>query len=219
VLIPLDSHLHGHKFAIVHKSWDVTSDDPTLNPPMQEGLTNPLWRDTVQVPPGGSVTMRILTDNPGTWFFHCHIEWHLQAGLAYTFFEAPTLAQQLVKPPQFMYDQCAKLGVPYTGNAAGHNSTTDLSGLNVGELAVDVTCFGRSLIAPLFNRTLSTSIGMDAKGDWSRVRMRFQCSLWRAYYRVVCVDGTDAEPLKAAWVIRRHRSSFCKDGVKTRCED
>ncbi|KIM31143.1 Ferroxidase [Serendipita vermifera MAFF 305830] len=125
-------HLHGHKFAIVHKSWDVASDDPELNPPMEEGLANPLWRDTVQIPPGGSVTMRFITNNPGTWFFHCHIEWHLEAGLAFTFFEAPTIAQQWVKPPQFMYDQCAKLGTPFTGNAAGHNSTTDLSGLNVG---------------------------------------------------------------------------------------
>lgn len=125
-------HLHGHKFAIVHKSWDVASNDPTLNPPRTENHPNPLWRDTVQIPPGGSVTMRFLTDNPGTWFFHCHVEWHLEAGLAYTFLEAPTLAQELVHPPQFMYDHCAKLGVPYTGNAAGRNSTTDLRGLNVG---------------------------------------------------------------------------------------
>jgi iron transport multicopper oxidase len=127
------SHLHGHKFAVMHMSWDVASNDPTLNPPFQDNLTNPLWRDTIRIPPGGSVTLRIRTDNPGTWFFHCHIEWHLEAGLAFTFFEAPTLAQQLLKPPQSMYDQCATQGIPYTGNAAGHNSTTDLSGLNVGK--------------------------------------------------------------------------------------
>ncbi|CAG8699679.1 16609_t:CDS:1, partial [Acaulospora colombiana] len=125
-------HLHGHKFAIVHKSWNVASDDPELNPPVQEGLANPLWRDTFQVPPDGSVTIRFHTDNPGAWLFHCHIEWHLQAGLAFTFLEAPTMAQQFVHPPDFMYEQCRKVGTPYTGNAAGHNSTTDLSGLNVG---------------------------------------------------------------------------------------
>ncbi|KAG8777671.1 ferroxidase fet3 [Serendipita sp. 407] len=127
-------HIHGHKFAIVHKSWNVASDDPELNPPRPTGIiANPLWRDTVQIPPdGGAVSMRIITDNPGTWLFHCHIEWHLQAGLAFLFLEAPTLSQQLVKPPTFMYDQCRKLGIPTTGNAAGHNSTTDFSGLNVG---------------------------------------------------------------------------------------
>lgn len=31
-----------------------------------------------------------------------------------------------------MFKQCDALGVPTTGNAAGHNSTTDLSGLSIG---------------------------------------------------------------------------------------
>lgn len=156
---------------------------------MQEGLANPLWRDTVQIPPGGSVTMRFVTNNPGTWFFHCHIEWHLEAGLAYTFFEAPTLAQQLVKPPQFMYDQCQKLGIPFTGNAAGRNSTTDLSGLNVGTYLFTALGFG-TLCLYAFNRTLSSSIGMDTKGNWSYVRLRLQCCLWWPHYRVVRIDGS-----------------------------
>lgn len=34
--------------------------------------------------------------------------------------------------PQFMYDQCAELGQSTTGNAAGLNSTTDLTGLTLG---------------------------------------------------------------------------------------
>jgi iron transport multicopper oxidase len=28
-------------------------------------------------------------DNPGAWFLHCHIDWHLEAGLAIAFAEAP----------------------------------------------------------------------------------------------------------------------------------
>jgi iron transport multicopper oxidase len=40
--------------------------------------------------------------------------------------------QQWTKPPQYYFDHCKMLGVPISGNAAGHNSTTDLSGLNVG---------------------------------------------------------------------------------------
>lgn len=58
-------------------------------------------RDTVMIPPGGSVTLHWTADNPGVWFFRefcsalvgrldetdtisrltltdCHIEWHLQ---------------------------------------------------------------------------------------------------------------------------------------------
>ncbi|KAI8844847.1 multicopper oxidase-domain-containing protein [Chytridium lagenaria] len=32
--------------------------------------------------------IRFVADNPGVWFFHCHIEWHIQAGLAMAFVEA-----------------------------------------------------------------------------------------------------------------------------------
>ncbi|KIP07399.1 hypothetical protein PHLGIDRAFT_38701, partial [Phlebiopsis gigantea 11061_1 CR5-6] len=49
----------------------------------------PIRRDTVQVPPGEGVALRVVADNPGAWMFHCHIEWHLEAGLAGTFLEAP----------------------------------------------------------------------------------------------------------------------------------
>lgn len=64
-------HLHGHHFQVVHKSQDVTSDDPEVNPPLVEGLANPMRRDTVTVPPGGSATLRFRADNPGAWFLHC----------------------------------------------------------------------------------------------------------------------------------------------------
>ncbi len=44
-------HLHGHHFQVVHKSQDVTSDDPTINPPFNASQVNPMRRDTVVVPP------------------------------------------------------------------------------------------------------------------------------------------------------------------------
>ena len=61
-----------------------------------------------------------------------HIEWHLEAGLAVEFIEAPLVMQQRSNVPQSMYDQCRIDGTPFSGNAAGHNSTTDLSGLPLG---------------------------------------------------------------------------------------
>ncbi|CAE6417231.1 unnamed protein product [Rhizoctonia solani] len=125
-------HLHGHKFAIMHRSDDVTSDDPAINPPFDNNQANPIWRDTVQIEGGGSVTLRWQADNPGAWLFHCHLEWHLEAGLAWIFLEAPNVIQQWTKPPQYYFDQCRMLGVPISGNAAGHNSTTNLSGLTIG---------------------------------------------------------------------------------------
>jgi len=68
-----DSHLHGHKPMLVGVSEDYTSDDPTLNPPLVEGQANPMRRDVFQIPPMGSITLRVVADNPGVWFFHCEI--------------------------------------------------------------------------------------------------------------------------------------------------
>lgn len=68
---PFSSHLHGHKFQIVARSEDYTSSNTTLNPPIVEGQANPIRRDTVQIPSMHSATLRIVADNPGTWFMHC----------------------------------------------------------------------------------------------------------------------------------------------------
>ncbi|KII91245.1 hypothetical protein PLICRDRAFT_104957 [Plicaturopsis crispa FD-325 SS-3] len=125
-------HLHGHKSILAGRADDYTSDDPTLNPPLNESQPNPMRRDTVQIPSGSSATLRVVADNPGVWLLHCHIEWHLQVGLAMQLIEAPLSAQSSLHPPQFMYDHCASLSTPSTGNAAGHASTTDLSGLALG---------------------------------------------------------------------------------------
>lgn len=67
----LSSHLHGHKFQIVGRSEDYTSDNATLNPPIVEGQANPIRRDTVQIPSMHSATLRFVADNPGVWFMHC----------------------------------------------------------------------------------------------------------------------------------------------------
>jgi iron transport multicopper oxidase len=147
------SHIHGHKVQLVNRAQNYSSTDPTLNPPIVEGQANPMRRDTIQVPPGASVALRVVADNPGTWLFHCvypslsfshasadhntgHIEWHLEAGLAVTFVEAPLEMQQraisMQAPPYSLPQQCLAQNLPASGNAAGHASTTDLSGLQLG---------------------------------------------------------------------------------------
>ena len=62
-----------------------------------------------------------------------HIEWLLESGLALQLIEAPLHSQEAAKStyPSVLNSHCAALKVPYTGTA-GHNSTTDLSGLKVG---------------------------------------------------------------------------------------
>ncbi|KAJ7890152.1 laccase-1 [Mycena olivaceomarginata] len=71
-------HLHGHNF-------DVVLQPNALTP----NYVNPARRD-VQPINGGNTTFRFFSNNPGAWFLHCHIDWHLEAGLAIIFGESPS---------------------------------------------------------------------------------------------------------------------------------
>ncbi|KAF5360236.1 hypothetical protein D9757_012888 [Collybiopsis confluens] len=144
-------HLHGHKVMIVGRADDYTSDDPTLNPPIASNQTNPIRRDTVLIPSGGSATLRVVADNPG---------WHLEVGLAIQLIEAPIQAQQYAdKVPQALSDHCNTLGLPASGNAAGFASTTDLNGLPLGPFPQNNGWHAKGILA-MFGCVLTAVIGM-----------------------------------------------------------
>nr|BBB89276.1 laccase [Grifola frondosa] len=92
---PHPFHLHGHTFSVVR----VAGSD-TYN------YDNPVQRDTVSTGVAGdNVTIRFTTDNPGPWFLHCHIDFHLQAGFAIVFAEdAADIATETV--PDSWSDLC-----------------------------------------------------------------------------------------------------------------
>nr|AID59411.1 laccase 3 precursor [Cerrena sp. HYB07] len=70
-------HLHGHVFDVVRSAGSDTYN-----------YANPPRRDVVNIgTTGDNVTIRFTTDNPGPWFLHCHIDWHLEAGFALIFAE------------------------------------------------------------------------------------------------------------------------------------
>ncbi|KAF8493492.1 laccase [Russula emetica] len=74
---PHPVHLHGHSFYVVRSAGNSTYN-----------FDNPIIRDVVSIGnTGDDVTIRFFTDNPGPWFFHCHIDWHLNAGFAVVFAE------------------------------------------------------------------------------------------------------------------------------------
>jgi multicopper oxidase len=62
-------HLHGHSFYV-------------LGRPDALNLKEPVQKDTVNVPAKSELVIQWQAKNPGRWFFHCHIEWHLEAGMA-----------------------------------------------------------------------------------------------------------------------------------------
>ncbi|TPX47931.1 hypothetical protein SeLEV6574_g02341 [Synchytrium endobioticum] len=79
---PHPFHLHGHWFWIVAQGEGVVE-----NGNFTARTKNPPLRDTVMVPANGYSVIRWNADNPGAWMFHCHVEWHLMAGLAATVIE------------------------------------------------------------------------------------------------------------------------------------
>jgi suppressor of ftsI len=60
-------HLHGQRFLVLARHG-VSNNDP-------------VWKDTVLVPAGGSVDLLVDTSNPGRWMLHCHIAEHLESGM------------------------------------------------------------------------------------------------------------------------------------------
>ncbi|KAF2091067.1 multicopper oxidase [Saccharata proteae CBS 121410] len=114
-------HLHGHVFQLVQRSSDIFSGSEAGFPLI------PMKRDTVGMLAGGSIVIRFKADNPGVWLFHCHIDWHLDAGMSATVIEAPSkLAISSI--PQDEIAVCTANDQPTTGNCAG---SQDLSNTTI----------------------------------------------------------------------------------------
>jgi suppressor of ftsI len=60
-------HLHGQRFLVLARNGARNED--------------PVWKDTVLVPAGGTVDLLVDTSNPGRWMLHCHIAEHLESGM------------------------------------------------------------------------------------------------------------------------------------------
>ncbi|KOS38955.1 hypothetical protein ACN38_g10218 [Penicillium nordicum] len=76
-------HLHGHTFWVLGSgTGSFPYDSATDAPESLINLRNPPYRDTTNLPPSGWAVIRYVTDNPGAWIFHCHIQWHMVSGMA-----------------------------------------------------------------------------------------------------------------------------------------
>jgi CopA family copper-resistance protein len=57
-------HLHGH-------FWEIVNGNPGNQP----------FKHTVKVPPGRFIDLDLTADAPGDWAFHCHLLYHMHAGM------------------------------------------------------------------------------------------------------------------------------------------
>ncbi|KAG0144310.1 hypothetical protein CROQUDRAFT_660182 [Cronartium quercuum f. sp. fusiforme G11] len=73
-------HLHGPDMHIVAQGNGLPTPENLRN--LTYRTENPLRRDTLMIQGGTFTVARINTDLPGVWFLHCHMDWHLESGLA-----------------------------------------------------------------------------------------------------------------------------------------
>ncbi|KAM5532254.1 hypothetical protein V8D89_014093 [Ganoderma adspersum] len=96
--VPHPFHLHGHTFAVVRSAGSTAYN-----------YDDPIWRDVVSTGTpanNDNVTIRFTTDNPGPWFLHCHIDFHLEAGFAVVLAEAITTTEAANPVPSAWEELC-----------------------------------------------------------------------------------------------------------------
>ncbi|CAR28376.1 ZYRO0F02574p [Zygosaccharomyces rouxii] len=126
-------HLHGHNFQLVQKSPAFHEDENfpeedqdkmtvpyNESAPLMNFPSHPVTRDTILLEPNGHVVLRFKANNPGIWYFHCHVDWHLVQGLAAVFIEDPETLQEREKLGSNYKQVCKAAGIKNEGNAAGH---------------------------------------------------------------------------------------------------
>ncbi|XP_062083516.1 laccase-17-like [Humulus lupulus] len=91
-------HLHGYTFFVVGEgfgNFNSTKDPANFN------LVDPVGRNTACVPSGGWIAIRFITDNPGVWLMHCHLEDHASWGMmmAWVVLDGKLPNQKLLPPP------------------------------------------------------------------------------------------------------------------------
>lgn len=154
-------HLHGHNFQVIQRApsygptfYDYADGDPVPYDPSNHTAfpATPARRDVFVLPPQGYFVIRFVADNPGVWFFHCHIDWHLSQGLGMLLIEAPTQMQERMSIPQQHLDVCQAAGVLTTGNAAGNSENfLDLAGQNSQQSFLPNGFTARGIVALVFS--------------------------------------------------------------------
>ncbi|KAG1811276.1 TvLac6 [Suillus subaureus] len=76
---------------------------------------NPVRHDVINSGSAGQqMVIRWVTDNSGPWILHCHIDWHLEVGLAVVMAESPSDNSGHVSPVPYEWDRLCP--IYYDGN-------------------------------------------------------------------------------------------------------
>lgn len=114
---PHPMHLHGHVFQIVARGSGTWNGNENNLP------ATPEKRDVAVMPANGYLVIRFQANNPGVWFFHCHIDLHLAGGMAATIVEAPDQLQKQQSVSSASQGLCSAAGQKSSGNCAGESGS------------------------------------------------------------------------------------------------
>ena len=151
-------HLHGHAFQTVWRDRKYDADEGEGPHEFNDSdVTSypqyPMRRDTIYVNPQSNFVIRFKADNPGIWFFHCHIEWHMIQGLAIVLVEDPMTIQSTASQhiTENGLQVCKNVGIDISGNAAANTDYMDLTGQNVQEKTIPSGFTGKGIVAMTFS--------------------------------------------------------------------
>ncbi|XP_033122704.1 laccase-1-like isoform X2 [Anneissia japonica] len=87
-IVPHPMHLHGHSFRVLgQQNLNDTLDRENIIELDKRGklqrinIEETVVKDTVNVPQYGYTIIRWKAQNPGFWFFHCHVDYHSESGM------------------------------------------------------------------------------------------------------------------------------------------
>ncbi|KAK9270314.1 hypothetical protein L1049_025892 [Liquidambar formosana] len=94
-------HLHGYSFYVVgmgYGNFDNETDPKGFN------LVDPPELNTISIPKKGWLAVRFIANNPGVWFWHCHLDKHLSWGMETVFIvkNGDTPETSIRDPPTYL---------------------------------------------------------------------------------------------------------------------
>ncbi|KAL6184684.1 hypothetical protein ACLB2K_046084 [Fragaria x ananassa] len=94
-------HLHGYSFYVVGYGFGIYDN---VTDPKGFNLVDPPEVNTFAVPKNGWLAIRFTANNPGVWFWHCHMERHMTWGMEAAFIvkNGNTVETSIRQPPDYM---------------------------------------------------------------------------------------------------------------------
>lgn len=91
-------HLHGHNMYVLAEGYGATWDGKVTRPLNPQRRDVHLLHNAQADGTPGYMVLQFDADNPGAWPLHCHIAWHVSAGLYVNLLERPADIQNLNIP-------------------------------------------------------------------------------------------------------------------------